>query len=1169
MMNRRTSPVLLNSLIILALLCGPLGFVFAPGRSGRAASASPARISPDQAVAIALGGMQATADGLRVERPGFTAAFGPGGLAFTPQGGEAWSWQLAGVFAGSQRLVGVDSTALRPQQSGPLSVAYRRGGLVEQYIVRQQTLEQQFILPEALPLDGQALVIEGRVSSVGQFSASPQGWTWRTARGLVALGQVRVFDAAGDTLPATMEVSAVSTRITIDGAALAAAVYPVTVDPEIGPNDFLLSDMGSSTGFAAATPAVAYNSTNNEYLVVWSGDDNSSTLVDGEFEIFGQRVNAATGAQVGTNDFRISTMGPDGNTNYLALTPAVAYNSTNNEYLVVWHGEDNTAPLVDNEPEIFGQRLNAATGAETGVDDFRLSDMGPNGDASYGASLPAVAYNSIDNEYLVVWRGDDNTAPLVDNENEIFGQRLSAAGVEQGTNDFRISDTGTDGSLSFVATEPVVIHNSTDDEYLVVWQADDNTAPLVDNENEIFGQRLNALGTQVGGNDFRISAMGPDGNGNYDASSPGAAYNSTNNEYLVVWAGDDNTPPLVDGERDVFGQRLNAATGAEVGSDDFRISDLGPDGNTSFGATVGGVSYFSGSNEYLVVWSGDDNTGLLVNDEIEIFGQRLNAASGAEIGSNDFRLSDLGPDGDTSFGVLSGAVAAVAFNSANNEYLVVVEGDDDEGGLLEDQREIFGQRVSAAGGEVGANDFLLSDMGSSAAFAAFAPAVAYNSANNEFLVVWIADDNTSTLVDNEGEIFGQRVNAATGAEVGANDFRISSMGPDGNANYDAANPSVAYNSVQNEYLVVWQGDDDTGALVDQEFEIFGQRLDAVTGAEVGTDDFRISSLGLDGNASFDATDPSVAYNSTDDEYLVVYGGDTNAAPLVDNEFEIFHMRLRGSDCLLLGLDFRISDMGPNGDAAYVAEDPQVAYNSANNEFLVAWAGTDDTGALVSGEYEIYGQRLTNLGAGVGINDFRISAMGPDGDTTYIASVPGVAYNSFNNQYLVVWMGSDNTPPLVSGEFEIFGQRYNSSGVSIGADDFRISDMGVDGDLNASAVNPHVSYSGLKNQYLVTWHGDDISGAMVDNEAEIFGQLLDAPTGAETDVNDFRLSDLGADGDALYSANSPAAAFNPLNNVFLIVFNGDDNLGEQVDGAFEIYDQMFQDPFELFLPMLVR
>ena len=1168
-MNRKSSPMLLNSLIILALLCAPLSFVFSPGRSWRAASASPARISPEQAIEIALGGMQATADGLRVERPGFTAVFGPSGLSFTPQGDEeAWTWQLSNVSAGDQRLVDVDSTALHPQQGGPLSVVYQRGGLVEQYIVRQQTLEQQFILAEALPLGGQALVIEGRVRSAGQFSASPRGWTWRTAQGLVALGQVWVFDAAGSTLPATLEVSASSTRIVIDGAALAAAVYPVTVDPEIGPNDFLLSDMGSSSGFSADTPAVAYNSANNEYLVVWSGDDNTSPLVDGENEIFGQRVNAATGAQVGANDFRISTMGPDGNTNYAALTPAVAYNSTDNEYLVVWQGDDNTVPLVDNESEIFGQRLNAATGAETGVDDFRLSDMGPNGDTSYSAAVPAVAYNNIDNEYLVVWRADDNTSPLVDNENEIFGQRLSGVGIQQGSNDFRISEIGPDGDTNFVPTDPVVVFNSADDQYLVVWRGDDDTSPLVDNEQEVFGQRLSALGTQLGSNDFRISSLGPDGNASYDATGVKAVYNSVNSEYLVVWNGDDNTPPLVENEIEIFGQRLTAATGAEVGADDFRISDMGPDGNINFRAFIGGVSYSSGSNEYLVVWRGTDNTGLLAAEEFEVFGQRLNAASGAEVGSNDFRLSDLGPDGDAAFDANS---AAVAFNSTNSEYLVVFDGDDNVGGWLDDENEVFGQRVSATGGELGDNDFVLSDMGSNLGFTAKSPAVAYNSANNEFLVVWVGNDNIAPLVGGEQEIFGQRVDAATGLETGANDFRISSMGPDGDTAYDTASVNVAYNSNNNEYLVVWHADDDTGSLVDNENEIYGQRINAASGAEVGTDDFRISNMGPDGDPAYGATFPNVTYNSTDSHYLVVWMGDTNTSPLVDNEVEVFGQRLRGVDCAQIGSnDFRISDMGPDGDTTYGVGAPVTVYNSVNNEYLVVWQGDDNTAPLVDNEQEIFGQRLSAAGAAVGTNDFRISNLGPNGDANYDANGVRAAYNSTDNEYLVVFGGDDNSGGLVNDELEIFGQLLDAAtGAEVGHTDFHISDMGTDGDPNFDAFVGEVSYSSLKNQYLVVWVGDDNSGALVDSEFEVFGQLLKAD-GTQTGDNDFRLSDLGPDGAPLYGiATPPGAAFNPQYNFYLVVFDGDDNVGEQSDGAFEIYGQMFRVPLELFLPMLVR
>ena len=267
--------------------------------------------------------------------------------------------------------------------------------------------------------------------------------------------------------------------------------------------------------------------------------------------------------------------------NFEAFDPAIAYNSLNNEYLVVWRGDDDTAPLVDDEFEIFGQRIDAATGAEIGANDFRISDMGPDGDANFGASVPAIAYNSQNNEYLVVWHGDDDTAPLVDGEFEIFGQRIDAAtGAQIGANDFRLSDMGPDGNVTFEAFDPAIAYNSQNNEYLVVWRGDDDTAPLVNNEFEIFGQRLNAAtGAPIGANDFRLSDMGPDGDAFFEAFEPAIAYNGLDNEYLVVWAGDDNTPPLVDDEFEIFGQRIDADTGAQTGANDFRLSDTGPDGD--------------------------------------------------------------------------------------------------------------------------------------------------------------------------------------------------------------------------------------------------------------------------------------------------------------------------------------------------------------------------------------------------------------------------------------------------------------------------------------------------------------------------------------------------------------------------------------------------------------
>lgn len=125
------------------------------------------------------------------------------------------------------------------------------------------------------------------------------------------------------------------------------------------------------------------------------------------------------GTDVGANDFRISDMGPNGSTAHYGYVPVVTYNPTKHEYLVAWSGDD-----VDGEVEVYGQRL-AAGGNGIGENDFRLSDMGPDGDTSFGALRAAVATNLDGTEYLVVWSGDDDTGGLVDDEYEIFGQRYT------------------------------------------------------------------------------------------------------------------------------------------------------------------------------------------------------------------------------------------------------------------------------------------------------------------------------------------------------------------------------------------------------------------------------------------------------------------------------------------------------------------------------------------------------------------------------------------------------------------------------------------------------------------------------------------------------------------------------------------------------------------------
>jgi hypothetical protein len=61
-------------------------------------------------------------------------------------------------------------------------------------------------------------------------------------------------------------------------------------------------------------------------------------------------------------------------------------------------------------------------------------------------------------------------------------------------------------------------------------------------------------------------------------------------------------------------------------------------------------------------------------------------------------------------------------------------------------------------------------------------------------------------------------------EVGANDFRISDMGPGGDERFYAVWPALAFHPPATRQLVVWYGDDNVSPLIDGEFEIFGQLL---------------------------------------------------------------------------------------------------------------------------------------------------------------------------------------------------------------------------------------------------------------------------------------------------------------------------------------------------------
>ncbi|GAA5526302.1 hypothetical protein Hgul01_00074 [Herpetosiphon gulosus] len=482
---------------------------------------------------------------------------------------------------------------------------------------------------------------------------------------------------------------------------------------------------------------------------------------------------------LGSNDVLLSDMGGLGNSDgSIAVNPVVAYNATDSQYLLVWEGLETATGSLN----LHGQLIDAATGAEIGTNDFLIAD---DADVQDTYAKPQVVWNSVNNEYLVIFEGDSQAAAGITNELEIYAQRVAANGSLIGT-PFRVSQMGADGVNTLDAFEPSVAYNATNNQYAVVWYGDDMVGGRAEGEFEVYVQLLGYSGgnlIEIGG-DVKVSDVGTTGTATIRPEDPNIVWNSVNNEYLVVWRSDDSG---TDGDFDVYGQRLSAAL-TEVGADDFLIANnVNQD---SFDVNVG---YNPNNNLYMVIWSGDNVTNSVYN----VYGQLVNGATGA----------------------LSGGL--LALSSTNT-------------GVSTD------------------------------------PAITYNSRDNQFIIAWMAP---SAPGNTEREIFTQKINAQTGARIAPNDVQVSDMGPSGSDTHFANGfIGIAYaGQTLNHSLVVWGGADNRDGQTAGESEIFGQLITPILNVRK-TITSNITNL--------DAFD-TITYQIEVEHATIVEGADTVSLSLAD------------------------------------------------------------------------------------------------------------------------------------------------------------------------------------------------------------------------------------------------------------------------------------------------
>ena len=472
--------------------------------------------------------------------------------------------------------------------------------------------------------------------------------------------------------------------------------------------------------------------------------------------------------------------------------------------------------------------------------------------------------------------------------------------------------------------------------------------------------------------------------------STDVAFGTQSEAYLVVWSIDaSGTDRAIVGQ--FFDQDRNAATAQFVISDNNAVTNEDPS-----------VAYDPFNDRFLVVW--EQSSGMVS----DIVGQYVNP---------DGTLFDpsSGSTGVQNF-LVNNSVGFAAYDPdveyGGNRFLVAWEQNDSSGGNF----SVFAVEILANTTSLGTQTVVSTDaffLGRE--FEAFNPDVAYDIDDDVFVIVWEGESFDFSSVD-KFEIYA----AVFNTNVIFNQV-IGSAGPNGGFAFDASNPSVAYNSALEEFLVVWEADglvNTQGNAINDQFAIFGQLFEADPSgvSEIGSNDFQISHADAAvGIPTADAYRPAVAYSAVLNQYVVVWDVGIFSSNGVGAAIYGQNLRADGVEINEFGVpgssnDFQISDFTQINRAS--ASAANLAYDPIDNEFLVIFEElvSFDSSSLKADYLIIPPNPVVELSIG----DF-MQAEGNSGTTPFIFNVN--LSNVLSQNLTVNYMVSDGSAMISDNDYQ--------------------------------------------------------------------------------------------------------------------------------------------------------
>ncbi len=399
--------------------------------------------------------------------------------------------------------------------------------------------------------------------------------------------------------------------------------------------------------------------------------------------------------------------------------------------------------------------------------------------------------------------------------------------------------------------------------------------------------------------------------------------------------------------------------------------------------------------------------------------------------------------------------------------------------------------------EAQSTDFVISDN----SIANKMPVVAHNPDQDEYLIIWRSQqadgyDIRGQYLNGEGVLLWEDFTVTT---------PISTSYP--------RLPTVAYNSTQKEFLVVWSNEISKS--------LYGQRV--MSDGILAGSPFTISTPLSDNPHS-----PGLVYAPVDDVFLLAWRGCIQSQSPVARS-----PNGGGGSCYFYNqvLDSKGVEISENITATtstYMQAYPALTYVPDLHEFWIVWTE----------QYTITAQRILTTGQLID-GPFTIAQ-----GTTEMFN-PSISNISSQGEFLVTWERMRSVPyqslsTMGGGYRDIYARRILSSGVPV-SDSFRVSNVSV------AAIEPKTVYLAGQDRYFVAWgsidyenHHQDIYAKWISETGDPFGHDFPVVVVPE---------------DQLYATVAG-------DSMALVVWQDD-------RGTFDIRGRILERPWWVYLPLVVR